>query len=108
MKEKCSMSAVLPPLVYQLGIGGIGGFLAGYALKKISKLVLVLTGLLTIFLLYLGTSGIISINYGKLWDAFAGMLTFAGEMTGWLVSLVSLLPFAGSFLAGFFFGLKLG
>lgn len=98
----------MPSLVYQLGIGAVGGFLAGYALKKISKLILVLIGLLTIFLLYLGTSGIISIDYGKLWEAFAGILAFAGEMTGWLVSLVSLLPFAGSFLAGFLFGFKLG
>ncbi|MGC9346046.1 MAG: FUN14 domain-containing protein [Candidatus Bathyarchaeales archaeon] len=102
------MSAVLPPLVYQLGIGGIGGFIAGYAVKKISKLILVLMGLFVIFLLYLGTSGIISINYEELWKALANTLTFASQIAEWLISLISLLPFMGSFLAGFMFGFKRG
>jgi uncharacterized membrane protein (Fun14 family) len=102
------MSAVLPPLVYQLGIGGVGGFIGGYAVKKISKLILVLIGLSVIFLLYLGTSGIISINYDELWNALANTLTFAGQAAGWLVGLVSVLPFMGSFVVGFMLGFKRG
>jgi len=102
------MSAVLPPLVYQLGIGGIGGFLAGYAIKKISKLILVLIGLLVFFLLYLGTQGIISIDYEALWNALAGLLGFAGQAATWLIGLISLFPALGSFGAGFVFGFKLG
>jgi len=102
------MSAVLPPLVYQLGIGGIGGFIAGYAVKKISKLILVLMGLFIIFLLYLGTSEIISINYEELWGALKDLLSFAGQAASWLISLISLSPFMGSFLAGFMFGFKRG
>lgn len=102
------MSSLLPPLVYQLGIGGVGGFLAGYAIKKISKLIVVLIGLLVIFLLYLGTQGIISINYEALWNAVAGLLEFAGEAATWLIGLISLLPALGSFAAGFLLGFKLG
>ena len=102
------MSAVLPSVVYQLGVGGIGGFIVGYAIKKISKLIVVLMGLFIIFLLYLGTSGIISVNYEELWNALASLLGFASQVATWLVGLISLLPFMGSFLAGFLLGFKLG
>ena len=102
------MSEILSPLAYQLGIGGIGGFVVGYAFKKISKLIIVLIGLFIIALLYLGTSGIISINYDKLWDALASSLGLAGQAASWLIGLISLLPFMGSFVVGFLLGFKLG
>jgi uncharacterized membrane protein (Fun14 family) len=102
------MSDILPSVVYQLGVGGIGGFIAGYAIKKISKLIVVLIGIFIIFLVYLGTRGIISINYEALWNALAGLLSFAGQAASWLIGLISLLPFMGSFLAGFVLGFKLG
>lgn len=102
------MSEILSPLAYQLGIGGIGGFVVGYAFKKISKLIIVLIGVFIIALLYLGTSGIININYDKLWNAMAGWLGLAGEAAGWLIGLISLLPFMGSFIVGFLLGFKLG
>lgn len=102
------MSEIISPLAYQLGIGGIGGFIVGFAIKKLSKLIVILIGLFIIVLLYLGTQGIISINYESLWNALAGLLGFAGEAAGWLIGLLSLLPFLGSFLVGFLLGFKLG
>jgi uncharacterized membrane protein (Fun14 family) len=102
------MSDVLSPLVYQLGVGGIGGFVVGFVFKKLSKLIIFLIGLFVIALLYLGTSGVISIDYDKLWNALSGLLGLAGQAAGWLVGLISLLPFLGSFLVGFLLGLKLG
>jgi uncharacterized membrane protein (Fun14 family) len=102
------MSEILSPLAYQLGIGGIGGFVVGYAFKKISKLIIVLIGLFIIALLYLGTSGIININYQRLFDALANSLGLAREAAGWLIGLISLLPFLGSFIVGFLLGFKLG
>ena len=102
------MSAILPSVVYQLGVGGIGGFIVGYAIKKISKLIVVLMGLFIIFLLYLGTSGIIIINYQQLWNALTSLLGPASQAAAWLVGFISLLPFMGSFLTGFLLGFKLG
>jgi uncharacterized membrane protein (Fun14 family) len=66
------MSEILPPLAFQMGAGGIGGFIVGYAIKKLSKLIAVIIGLFLIALIYLGTQGIISINYSALWDALSG------------------------------------
>jgi uncharacterized membrane protein (Fun14 family) len=107
-ERKGLMSAVLPSVVYQLGVGGIGGFIVGYTIKKISKLIIMLMGLFIIFLLYLGTSGIISINYKELWDGLASLLGYASQAATWIIGLISLLPFMGSFLAGFLLGFKLG
>jgi len=102
------MSEILSPLAYQLGVGGIGGFVVGYAFKKISKLIIVLIGLFIIALLYLGTSGIININYEALWKALEGSFSFAGQAASWLIGLISILPFMGSFIVGFLLGFKLG
>jgi uncharacterized membrane protein (Fun14 family) len=106
--EGSKTSGIIPSLAYQLGIGGVGGFIIGYAIKKLSKLIIVLMGLFLLVLLYLGTSGAISIDFGKLWDALAGVLGLAGQATGWLIGVISVLPFVGSFAVGFLLGFKLG
>jgi uncharacterized membrane protein (Fun14 family) len=91
-----------------LGIGGVGGFIIGFVIKKISKLIIILIGLFLVVLLYLSTQGAISINYGLLFEALQGAFGFAGQAASWLAGLVSILPFAGSFAVGFLLGLKLG
>ena len=102
------MSEVIGPVVYQLGLGAVGGFVVGFALKKIAKIFLVVIGIFIVALLYLGASNIISINFGALWTAVGGWLGGAGEAASWLVGLISIIPFIGSFGLGFFLGFKLG
>jgi uncharacterized membrane protein (Fun14 family) len=102
------MSEVVSPLVFQLGVGGVGGFVVGYALKKLSKLILILIGLFILALIYLSTQGIININYGSLWSALSGLIGLGSSAFSWLVGVISLLPFAASFIGGFLLGLKLG
>ena len=48
-----SLSNILTPLAGEIGIGGIGGFLAGWALKKAAKMVAVIIGLAFLGLQYL-------------------------------------------------------
>ena len=102
------MSEVVTPIVFQLGVGGVGGFIVGFAVKKLSKLVLILIGLFILALIYLSTRGIINIDYGSLWNGLAGLLGWGGTVLSWLIGVISILPFAGSFIAGFLLGLKLG
>jgi uncharacterized membrane protein (Fun14 family) len=102
------MSEILSPLAYQLGFGGIGGLVVGYAFKKISKLMFVLIGFFIIVLFYLGVRGIISINYDALWKALANSLGMAESAFSWIVGVISLLPLAGSLVVGFLLGFKLG
>ena len=102
------MSQVVSPLVFQLGVGGVGGFVVGFALKKLSKLTLVLIGVFILALIYLSARGIININYNALWKALVSLIGSAGSAFSWLIGFISVLPFAGSFIAGFVIGLKLG
>jgi len=104
-----TMSELISPIAYQIGVGGVGGFVVGYAVKKISKLVMILIGLAIITLLYLGASGILNINYDKLWEALSNFFVFLGDTVSWFASLiVSVLPFMGSFIAGFLLGFRFG
>ena len=53
------MSETLAPIVYQLGLGGTSGFVVGYAIKKMVKLVAVIAGIFFLILMYLGNTGVI-------------------------------------------------
>lgn len=102
------MSELVTPLVFQLGTGAVGGFVVGYAIKKVAKLIVVLIGVLLLAVIYLSSQGILFVNYDKLFDAVSGLLGGAGSAVGWLTPIIAHLPFAGSFLVGFFLGFKLG
>lgn len=102
------MSDILPPIVYELGLGGLGGFIIGFAIKKLSKLILVLIGLFIAFLVYLGLKGVLSLNYDALFEFINELLGTASNTLSWLIHTIALLPFAASFVAGFLMGLKLG
>ena len=102
------MSEIATPLVFQLGTGAVGGFVVGYAIKKVAKLIVVLIGIFLLALVYLSSLDILTVNYGELDKAVRGWLGGAGGAVGWLTPIIAHLPFAGSFFAGFFLGFKMG
>ncbi len=102
------MSEIITPLIYQFGLGGVGGFILGFALKKIAKIFVVVIGIFILALLYLGAGNIINVNYNALSNAVGSWLGTAGQAASWIVGLISLLPFIGSFMLGFFVGFKIG
>jgi uncharacterized membrane protein (Fun14 family) len=102
------LSEIITPIVYQLGIGGVGGFIVGFALKKLAKLFIVIIGIFVLALLYLGINNVISINYDALWTAIANALGIAGQAASWIAGVISLLPFVGSLAFGFILGFKVG
>jgi uncharacterized membrane protein (Fun14 family) len=103
-----ALSEIIGPVVYELGLGAIGGFVVGFALKKIAKIFLIVLGVFIAVLLYLGASDIININFSALWSAVGDWLGGAGAAASWLIGLLALLPFIGSFAVGFFLGFKIG
>jgi uncharacterized membrane protein (Fun14 family) len=54
------------PLVSTIGFGGIVGFLVGFALKRIMKILAVIAGVFFAALLYLESQHIVNINWDKL------------------------------------------
>jgi len=107
-EERVSVSEILTPLVFQLGAGGIAGFVVGYALKKLAKIVAFILGLFFIALLYLGYTGIINVNYGKLIEAIEGLMRSVAGASSWITAVIAVLPFAATFAVGFGLGLKVG
>lgn len=100
--------SIVTPIVFQLGFGGIAGFIVGYAFKKLTKLLAIIAALFFIALMYLAYAGIISINFGALVNSIGGLLGVAGQATNWIAPIIGILPFAGSFIAGLFLGFKMG
>jgi uncharacterized membrane protein (Fun14 family) len=102
------MSEVLIPIGYQLGVGGFLGFIVGYAVKKLTKIIAVLAGIFALLLIYLGYEGVISVNYDKLAEMLQKLIGTADQASNLLIPIIANLPFAGSFIAGAAIGLKLG
>jgi uncharacterized membrane protein (Fun14 family) len=101
----------LAPYLQQLSFGGIAGFAAGYALKKLGKVVALGVGLLFIALQLLAYYGFISVDWGvvqgqvdpllepeslnRMWDSLVGLLTYN-------------VTFALAFVPGLVLGLRRG
>jgi len=102
------MSELIPPVVYQLGVGAICGFIIGFAIKKAIKLLILLAGFFLLILIYLGYSGIITINFDKLFEAVKNMLNLGQQASGWIAPIISTLPLTGSFILGLILGFKAG
>ena len=99
------MSFAFTEFFFSLGAGGIGGFVVGYATKKILKIVMVFLGLYLISLLYLMQIEVIKIDFKNLFlwitDGFSQTINF---LSGFLVYL----PITASFLSGFTLGIIKG
>jgi len=102
------MGDILSPIFYELGLGGFSGFIVGFFVKKLGKLILVLVGLFVTVLVYLGLRGVLSVNYEMLFKLISDFLGKVGGAFSWLIHTIILLPFAASFIVGFLAGFKLG
>jgi uncharacterized membrane protein (Fun14 family) len=104
-----------------VGIGGGVGFLLGYAIKKVIKIVLVLAGLSIAALSYMQMQGIVAINWDKLDGATRGTFAGLGNVTEHFPSMLpglgdhvltaisaSGIPITGGLAAGFAFGFSKG
>ncbi|HYB83768.1 MAG TPA: FUN14 domain-containing protein, partial [archaeon] len=76
-------------LVSQIGFGGTLGFLLGYGLKKVAalvfKIVALVSALFMLFLTWLASLGVISVNFNAFANAAGN--TFANSLTAAVGSL---------------------
>jgi uncharacterized membrane protein (Fun14 family) len=105
----------LGPLVTSVGFGGMTGFLIGYAIKKIMKILAVGAGIFFAALMYLESQNIVNINWDKLQTASqnaVSSLTSAAvqiPLTSTAMSTLNLaLPVTGSATMGFAIGFMKG
>ncbi len=99
------------PYIGQITFGGLAGFVTGYALKKIGKVLAVVLGLGFILLQLLAYAGYVQIDWVRIQQSVQPLLSQDNLRTGWdqLVRLLTYnLPFAGGFTVGLLIGLRRG
>ena len=107
-------------LATSIGIGGFLGFLMGYAITKIIKIIIVVAGLLVGIMYYLQYNGLIALNWAKFEATLGNALTnfngfslntpFLPGISDQILDAISNsgIPLTGGFAAGFAFGLSKG
>ena len=108
-KEKWMMNLTLneslAPIIFQLCIGGIGGFLIGYALRKFFKIALIL-GAIVFSLILLAYTNVINVDYGGLSDMASSFVTAINPALDMLTPLLAHVPFIASLIFGLFIGFR--
>lgn len=107
-------------LATSIGIGGFLGFLMGYAIKKILKIIIVVAGLLVGIMYYLQYNGLLALDWAKveatLGNAMANLngfslnTPFLPGISDQILDAISNsgIPLTGGFAAGFAFGFSKG
>lgn len=91
------------------GFGFITGFIIGYAFKKISKLFVIIFGILLIVVQLMVYNGVINVNWGIIESATKSIFANQEWSLEKLKSVLLVnLPFAGAAGVGFLLGLKKG
>ncbi|MGM0608748.1 MAG: FUN14 domain-containing protein [Candidatus Muiribacteriota bacterium] len=101
-------SNFLVQLIAMLGFGGLIGFVTGFAVNKVARLFAILLGIVFIVIQIMAFQGWITVD----WNAIAQTADVVDEKQAgvffhkFLNVVTNNLPFGGSFIAGFFIGLK--
>ena len=99
--------AVLP-LLPPLSLGALLGFAAGYAVKFVGRIALIIAGLLFVAVQLLSYFDLVSVNWLRL-EALSGpWLQNGGQSVWkWLTGVLTRdLPFSGAFVGGLLLGLR--
>ena len=94
------MSDILPPLMMQMGLGGIAGFFVGFLLKKALKFAMII-GAFTFVLAYFAYESSIQIDYAQLVSRAEEVATPA---LNFIYPVLSQIPALGSLVVGALLG----
>ena len=86
-----------------MGFGGALGFLVGFTLKRVFKIMAFLLGLYVLSLLWLADNGVIVVKWGEISKFASG---FFSSFESFAKNTVRTLSFGGSFAVGFAIGMK--
>lgn len=107
-------------LATSVGIGGFLGFLMGYAIKKVLKIIIIVAGLLIGTLYYLQYNGLVALDWAKVQETVGSLMSnfnslnfnapFIPGLGDQIFNALSHsgIPLTGGFAAGFAFGFSKG
>jgi len=99
------VSEAFAPILFQLSIGGIGGFFIGYTIRKVVKVALIL-GIVVFSLMFLVYTNVIGVDYSGLVKMISNFINSINPALGLLAPLMAHLPFVGSLIVGIIIGFK--
>ena len=103
-----SLPNLLQPLLPDLSLGGVLGFCAGFAIKKVGRIVIFIVGAIFVVVQLLAYSGFVTVDWARVQLATEPWLKEgAREGSAWLLDVLKAnLPFGGAFVAGLMLGLR--
>jgi uncharacterized membrane protein (Fun14 family) len=94
-----------------IAVGGVAGFLVGYAIKKVIKIVLIIAGLMIVAFVGLGYQQYVSFDWSKIQEEGSSLVSNVSNTSipGTEQSISSVMasfgiPLVGSLAAGFILG----
>ena len=97
------MEDLISPLIFMLIIGGVSGYLAGRIFKRVSSMALAI-GVIAFVIIVLAYTGNLDLNFEAIATNISNIAGIIAPLG--LITLVSSVPFVGSFVAGLFFGYR--
>jgi len=100
-----TLSESFTHILFQLCIGGIGGFLIGYAIRKVIKVALIV-GVVVFSLIFLAYSNVINVDYSGLSETASSLVNAINPALNLLTPLFAHIPFIASLIFGLFLGFR--
>ena len=97
------MEDVVTPIIFMLFIGGVSGYLAGRIFKRVSGMTLAI-GVFAFVIIALAYTGNLDLNFEAIAANISNIVGIIAPLG--LITLVSSVPFVGSFVAGLFVGYR--
>jgi len=100
-----TLSESFTHILFQLCIGGIGGFLIGYAIRKVIKVALIV-GVVVFSLIFLAYANVIDVDYSGLSETASSLVNAINPALNMFTPLFAHIPFIVSLVFGLFLGFK--
>jgi len=100
-----TLSESFSPILFQLCVGGIGGFLIGYAMRKVIKVALII-GVIVFSLIFLAYTNVINVEYSGLSETASSFVTAINPALNFFTPLLAHTPFVVSLIIGLILGFR--
>ena len=99
------LSESITHVLFQLGIGGIGGFLIGYTMRKVIKIAFIL-GVVVFSLIFLAYTNVINVDYKGLSETASSLVNAINPALNLFTPLLGHVPFIASLILGLIIGFR--
>lgn len=100
-----ALNESLRHILFQICIGGFGGFLIGFLMRKLVKVAIIL-GVVVFSLIFLAYTNIIDVDYEGLSETASNVINTINPTLNMFTPLLAHTPFIASLIVGLIIGFK--